>query len=278
MIASLFSHWVSSRPEAHPTLYQLSEDFWAEAALLGAARLQSNDGRRDDRRDRAEHNAQIDLMGSASEVLLFRMLWRFGEWLKKNETQSSHAEEQRSAVRSGLMYMRRSMFVQGGGGMAQGADFLSMTSGHIWAIDAKSYDFSPNKRLFAINQQKHRELAEENPDYFCLLCPPLAKIAYVTMVPYKNVDEWETRILRPTNPDPAKVCDLNEFMLRFLERTLVQCREEVSIRRHLPQEILVRTEPNMPAWQRVMQYAPAIGELSGGDSYVFRRYIDRMLN
>ncbi len=278
MIESLFSNWVSGRPEAHPKLYQLTEDFWAEAALLGAARLQSNDGRRDDRRDREEHNAQIDLMGSASEVLLFRMLWRFGEWLAEKENKENQAEEYGKAVRSGLMYMRRSMFVHGGGGMAQGSDFLSTLSGRVWAIDAKSYDFSPNKRLFAINRQKHTELREEKPVYFCLLCPPLAAMAYVAIVPYGSVDGWETKVLRPKNPDPAQICDLNEFMLQYLERTLVQCRDEVSILRYSSGEILRRTEERMPAWQRIMQYAPAIGELFGNGSPVFRRYIDRILS
>lgn len=282
MTAPLFYTWLSERPDGQPWHHKLSVDFWAEAALLGAARLRSNDPHRDNRRDRGTGNARVDLMGGASEVLLYRMLSRFEArvetWASaKINIPPTRAVEERAVTSAGLEYMRQHMYVDSGGQNVHGADFVGQRSHGMWAIDAKSFDFSPNKRLFAINDQKHGELAETQPDYFCLLCPPFAKCAFVAIVPYHAVSNWQTRILRPENPDPARILPINTFTREFAGGNTRTSCEQATDDYYQADEILSSAAAGGSGQERIAESAPPIGDLLKQDGASLDRYVRLLL-
>lgn len=260
-----FVRWVHNRHPAQPSEFELSEAFWAEAALLAAARLQSNEGRRHQRRDRQAENARVDLMGAGSEILLYRALQRYAlrvkAWAVGNQLTPEQGRQQKDVAGQGLDYMRRHLFVLEGGASAAAADLILPCEDGDWAMDAKSFDFSPNKSRFAINEEKHLRLAPLNPDYFCLLCPPLSKRALVAVVPYSEVESWETRTLGKRHPpDPAKIIPIDRFTLSFLQRPFNVCAD-MTEGKHDPRSVRSRAGSDGEVKQRISETAPLISEL-----------------
>jgi hypothetical protein len=217
-----FLEWIGRRFSGSSAKVTLSDSFWAEAVLLGAARLKSNKNR-DRKRDRQNQNPRVDLMGAASEVLLYRTLNRFVTDLEAGNADAelplTEAERDQTRITAlrGIDYMRKHLFIAGGGGSVEGADLVLGDGSASWSVDAKSYDCAPNKRFFAINAEKHRELGELRPQYFCMLCPPYAARAFVAVVPYAHVEQWPIRPLGDrTPPDPARVDPIGKFTRTFL--------------------------------------------------------------
>ncbi|WP_124590600.1 hypothetical protein [Burkholderia cepacia] len=271
MTTPLFYTWLSERPTRNPRLYGLTLHFWAEAALLGAARLGSNNSRRAHDRDRGDENARVDLMGGAAEVLLYRMLSQFETEVEawaaaRGGVSTILAAQEKSAVSDGLEYMRQHMYVDSGGQDVKGADFIHEGPGGRWAIDAKSFDFAPNKQRFAINDKKHGQLAPLTPGYFCMLCPPLATRAYVVVVPYRFVDSWGTKVLRASNPDPARVLPINVFTGAFLGVDRSFCEQAITRDLHPVQNVLESAAAGGPGAERIAESSPRIGMLMEQDA------------
>ncbi|MGM9484913.1 hypothetical protein ACS5PN_27225 [Roseateles sp. NT4] len=188
----------------------MSADFWSASALLGAARVVSNRDR-EAKRDRGEEgNPRADLFGAASELLHYRMISAFGS------CQTPESSAVRQAATDGLAYMRDHLFVRGGGAGAgsDAPDFFTLDGGADGSIDAKSFDFMEKKAFFAINESKHNGLGRHRSQYFCMLCPPFASEAVVALVPYDEVDGWETNALG--GDDPAKVLKIGSFVRQFI--------------------------------------------------------------
>ncbi|MBN3534230.1 hypothetical protein JYB32_33330 [Burkholderia cenocepacia] len=282
MTTPLFYTWLSERPGRIRRLCGLTPHFWAEAALLGAARLRSNNTRRAHERDRGNENARVDLMGGASEVLLYRMLLQFEtdveQWARiRGGISATVASQVRSSVSDGLRYMRQHMYVESGGHDVKGADFMHEGVCGRWAVDAKSFDFAQNKRRFAINDKKHRQLATLVPEYFCMLCPPLAKRAFVVVVPYHFVDSWETEILRRTNPDPARVLPIDIFTSAFLGRTRASCEQAIASDRYPTQDILASAASGGLGVERISESSPLIGKSIEKNSTALDDYVAQLL-
>lgn len=155
---------------------------WAWARLLGEARTASNDRRRARRSDRGEFNAQVDLLGALGELFLLRC--------------AMAAEDSDEAVE----HMRGHLYNEQGGGVVEGPDieFVDHVTGELRQLDVKTFDCAPNKRVFAINDNKHRLLRGRCSHYLCVITPPFGRrMAVSCLVPWSTVDAWSTRELRP---------------------------------------------------------------------------------
>lgn len=279
----LFYTWLSNRLPSEPWFCRLSPDLWAEAALLGAARLRSNDANRSNKRDRGGENARVDLMGAASEILLYRMLSRFArhvdDWAKNYyKIASDDVVKAKTAVTSGLQYMREHMYVEGAGGRdVEGADFMYTSTYGNWSIDAKSYDFASHKRRFAINEKKHNQLASLAPEYFCMLCPPLASFAFIAIAPYDSVSRWNSETLRPQNPDPAKVIPIDTFTSSFLGKNRDSCARIVFENLHHTLPILNSAKSGGEGTKRIAESSPLIGKILNKNPNILLNYVQQML-
>lgn len=154
---------------------------WAWAQLLGAARTASNDQRRADRSDRGEFNAQVDLLGALGELFVLRCAM--------NATKSEDAVE----------YMRNHLYNDQGGGSVDGPDieFTDEATARQQGLDVKTFDCSPNKRYFAINDNKHRLLRGRCSHYLCVITPRFGRrMAVARLVPWSTVDGWPAEQLR----------------------------------------------------------------------------------
>jgi hypothetical protein len=91
------------------------------------------------------------------------------------------------------------LFHESGGSDVKGADLL-FTDEHEQipvGIDVKTFDCRDRKRYFAINNNKHKELAGQCVGYMGLVCPPYARAACVTrLIPYDSVSLWKVWQLR----------------------------------------------------------------------------------
>ena len=161
---------------------ELKPRHWAWARILGEARTASNDRRRARRSDRGEFNAQVDLLGALGELFLLRC--------------AMAAEGSGEAVK----YMRGHLYNEQGGGEVEGPDieFVDHVTGERCQLDVKTFDCAPNKRFFAINDNKHRLLRGCCSHYLCVITPPFGRrMAVSCLVPWSTVDEWSTQKLRP---------------------------------------------------------------------------------
>jgi hypothetical protein len=183
------------------------------AALLAAARVASNNGRRILASDRAADNGNIDLMGAASELLLYQCLERFKGEIEEGQIQFGSIDESSGLCASGLSYMQANLFVPGGGSKAAGSDLVFAENGE--AIDAKSFNCSPKNKYFAINADKHESLRKERPHYFCLIVRPFGRSGYYGTVAYDVVDSWTVKELRAGKPW-ARVFPIDPFCLQIL--------------------------------------------------------------
>ena len=79
----------------------------------------------------------------------------------------------------------------------EGTDILFDAPQQGCGIDVKSFDCAPNKRYFAINDNKHRTLAGQCSRYLCVIVPPAGRrMAVCRLVPYAEVDGWSVDRLR----------------------------------------------------------------------------------
>lgn len=158
----------------------LSAENWAAALLLGKARERSNVLRRPSSHRGARGNRDVDLHGALGELTLFGMVLR--------EPDSESAAE----------YMRSQLFMAGGGAAVSGPDLLFDDDGGAVGIDVKTFDCGTQKRVFAINDDKHAKLAGNCLGYVGLICASFSTLACLTrLIPYEEVLRWERRTLRP---------------------------------------------------------------------------------
>lgn len=154
----------------------ISTTDWAFAALLGEARRRSNDSIRNGKRDRGnEKNIHVDLMGSISEILAMKYLRGVLTQQERNDT-------------------IRGMFRPEGGGGKLGADLR--ISQRKLSLDVKTFDCEDNKRYFAINGSKHKDLSGDCDGYLCVICPKYSSRAFIVdYVPYADVSGWNSKAL-----------------------------------------------------------------------------------
>lgn len=175
---------------------------WAWATLLGKARTESNNSSRHRASDRGQQNSQVDLLGSLGELFL---LARCGD-----------AEGGGQAVD----FMRDHLFNSAGGRGVDGPDlqFTCSSTNVQFEVDVKTFDCSPYKRLFAINDQKHRSLEGRCDGYFCVITPPLGRsMAISKLVPYEDVERWSVAALGRYG-SPSRNCPLDAFLRRYFSR------------------------------------------------------------
>ncbi len=184
---------------ATDTIVDVEPRLWAWATLLGAARTASNDNKRHRRSDRGNFNSRVDLLGALGELFLL--------------TAATAASNNEPAV----AYMRDHLYRERGGRGVKGPDirFTDEVTGILHEIDVKTFDCSPNKKFFAINDNKHRSLAGQCSAYFCIVAPPFGRRAAIArLVPYADVDRWPAVNLR-WNGSPSRNCALQEFLERY---------------------------------------------------------------
>lgn len=168
---------------------EISTQQWAFAWLLGEARRNSNKHRAE-RSSRQEKNEGVDLHGALGELLLYGTVRRLG-------------------LMDAASYMLAHLYIEGGGRDAYGPDLMlgAKSSADRVGLDVKTFDCSTNKRYFAINDDKHQELAGQCHGYVGLICPPFASSAYLTrVIPYAHVCDWKCWNLRrdDTNGSPSR--------------------------------------------------------------------------
>ena len=169
---------------------------WAWARLLGQARTSSNDGKRSPTSDRGGSNPQVDLVGALAELFLLETTLR--------------APNSNEAVE----YMRHHLFNSDGGRGVVGPDmrYFDHITSQKYELDAKTFDCSPNKRFFAINNGKHGSLLGQCSHYLCVVTPPLGRrMAVARLIPYADVDRWQLKQLRPDG-SPSRNLPIGEFL------------------------------------------------------------------
>ena len=137
------------------TMVTVEACHWAWSRFLGQARTSSNDDRRASRSDRRRFNTQVDLLGALGELFLLRA----AEATKRSE--------------EAVAYMRDHLYREEGGGGVEGPDirFLDHDTNETQELDVKTFDCSPNKKYFAINDNKHRQLGGQRSYYICVVAP-----------------------------------------------------------------------------------------------------------
>jgi len=181
------------------TVIGLEPRLWAWAMLLGEARTASNEETRHRRSDRGRFNAQVDLLGALGELFL----------LQTAVAASGHDQA--------VAYMRDHLYRDKGGRGVRGPDirFKDDETGTLHEIDVKTFDCSPNKKFFAINDNKHRSLAGQCSAYFCVVAPPLGRSMAITqLVPYEHVEQWPAEPLR-WNGSPSRNCPIAAFLANY---------------------------------------------------------------
>src|SRR5690606_1138992 len=167
----------------------ISTQQWAFAWLLGEARRNSNKNRAE-RSSRQEKNEGVDLHGALGELLLYGIVRQLG-------------------LLDAVSYMLAHLYIESGGRDAYGPDVVLREGSNkdCVGLDVKTFDCSIRKRYFAINDDKHQELAGQCHGYVGLICPPFAASAYLTrVIPYAHVCEWKCWKLRrdDTHGSPSR--------------------------------------------------------------------------
>ena len=175
----------------------LSADQWAFALLLGRARERSNTLRLRTADRGSRGNLEVDLHGALGELILYGMV------LKQPESEAAAA------------YMRRHLYVAGGGAGVIGPDLLFEEEGKPVGVDVKTFDCSTRKRYFAINNDKHLKLAGSCAGYMGLICARFSSIAFITrLIPYDDVSSWKCEALR-WNGSASRNLPIDEAILRY---------------------------------------------------------------
>lgn len=183
---------------------------WAMATLLGDARRQTNEDGRHQRRNRGSaKNVLNDLYGAVAELSLYaKIAWPSSKLVHEHERQ----------------YLSNQLYNPCGGRLTHGPDLellhlLPEEGGFAAAeigigIDVKSFDCAPNKRYFAINVAKHKQLQGVCDFYFGMIVPPLGKTAVISqVVPYQEVSKWKEFDLGKRG-DPSFNLRIEEFIKR----------------------------------------------------------------
>ena len=103
---------------------------------------------------------------------------------------------------------RQHMLINGNGRMVQGSDIVTANQ----SIDVKTFDCAPNKRFFAINAAKHRQLDGQCDGYFALLAPKYARQALlIDILPYAAVSRWPCKPLGSYG-DPSFNCPMHQIL------------------------------------------------------------------
>jgi hypothetical protein len=137
------------------------------------ARTASNDRSRHRRSDGGDYNDRVDLLGSLGEIFLL-----------KTALKTFRSEEL-------VVYMRKHLYCKEGGRGVKGPDvrFRDEGTSQLHEIDIKTFDCSPSKKFFAINNNKHISLAGQCSAYFCIITPPFGRrMAVSGLVPYTDVE------------------------------------------------------------------------------------------
>ena len=176
---------------------------WAWARLLGDARTASNDDQRAARSDRGSFNAQVDLLGALGELFLLR------------GALAAECSEQ------AVSYMRDHLYREQGGRGVEGPDicFVDHVTNETYELDVKTFDCSPNKRVFAINDNKHRQLRGQCSAYLCVIAPRFGyRMAIARPVPYAEVEEWSIWCLR-RGGSASRNLPIGNFLDAYFSRT-----------------------------------------------------------
>ena len=163
------------------TMVTLEARHWAWARFLGEARTASNDDRRAARSDRGKFNIQVDLLGALGELFLLR------------SAQAAQRSEEAVA------YMRDHLYREQGGRGVEGPDirFVDHVTNETHELDVKTFDCMPNKRFFAINDNKHGMLRGQCSAYLCVVTPAFGRrMTVARLVPYAEVEKWSVQRLR----------------------------------------------------------------------------------
>ena len=168
------------------------------AILLGRAREKSNDRTRARMADRGPvGNRDVDLHGALGELLLLRSVMERGP--------ASAAD-----------YMRRHMFNPAGGRGVEGPDLELEKNGQRHGFDMKSFDCAPNKKFFAINDDKHQALRGKCIAYLAFVAPTLQNSGVISkLVPYVDVDTWKAWPLR-AGGNPSRNYPVQQFMAKYM--------------------------------------------------------------
>lgn len=196
---------------------------WAFAALLGEARRKSNESIRKTHRDRGNvNNIHIDLMGSISEILAVKYFWKIMTRKERELTSFS-------------------MFRPEGGAGKLGADLV--LSERELKLDVKTFDCQSNKRFFAINHSKHKDLSGECSGYVCVICPKYSTKAYfIDFVPYNDVSSWPLKSLGSYG-DSSHNMPIYDFLNKYAERdTLKKLQQVETYSRNIIAEEINKTD------------------------------------
>lgn len=155
--------------------YRITPEAWAKAYTIGFERYRSHRGRRKDHEDRGGENKRVDVMGSFGEI-------RLCEWcLRKGEKEAGED------LREGF-YMEKSK-------LGRNLDRPDATLSDGTGIDAKTFDWKPKKKYFAVNKRKHDKLEGSCQLYFCALAKPRGKLSLEMTIPYDDVSKWDVKKL-----------------------------------------------------------------------------------
>lgn len=191
--------WLEQAVERGATV-RLTEEHWAWALLLGEARRLSNEGKRAANADRsADGNRAVDLLGALAELFLLRKAIEFG-------------------AGECVDYIREHIFAPDGGAGVTGPDARILNNnGEIVCLDAKTFQAGSNRKFFAINDRKHRELFGECNFYFCVLVKRFGEVMIVArLVPYDDVSHWECyNLMRGGKGSPSRNLGIDEFSRNY---------------------------------------------------------------
>lgn len=220
----------------------LTAEQWAFASLLGEARRNSN-RHRSKEADREEQNEDVDLHGALGELLLFGIVRDL-------------------RIAEAVAYMRSHLYVPGGGRDARGPDLIFHTPEAVRiSLDVKTFDCSRHKGYFAINDDKHRELAEWRSWYIGLICPPYAATAYLTSpIPYQDVDHWECfRLKRDGKGNPSRNLPIEDALSLYTDRTYDIDSARRNCHRRSQIVALARHSDSASVGARLAQLLPQMG-------------------
>lgn len=191
---------------------------WAAATLVGEARRLSNERSRQQHRDRGHAiNADVDLRGAFAELYLWK-------WV-------------RSVDSSAAAYIKARLLVDGATGAdVSGPDLRFVDRASSLGVDVKSHDCAANKKFFAVNAQKHRELRGDCDFYWCLLVPSRGKhLVVADPIPYSDVEQWETKHWQ--YGDPARALALPLFLESYCSGVTEPDVREIRHKVHSTEEI-----------------------------------------
>ena len=214
---------------------------WVRAFILGKERQWSHEGRRKSHEDRGRFNERVDIQGAFGELSLYEALKEAG-------------------VQNGIQYMRRHLFMTDTQMEKEADEPDAVVKGK--GFDAKTFDWDPKKRYFAINQRKHEKLTDSCDYYYCVLAVPFGRESLEIIVPYEDVSLWTPKELgdygSPSLNEPLSIFlrsywgeEVNEerFRQRYsrkdIKRTLVKSSVKEQMIEEFPDPLASRISNRM---------------------------------